>query len=346
MPPFAQLRGDKLFSNFVGALLRLVFVGVFLVIAMSFLGKGKTTPPLPPQAPILQEPATSSDASDYVLVYEWKNYAQKKYHLKTTVKKSDFLAGISTFGLSEKEYLQRLQEEAKKLSLQYGGELSVTQRKEKGTSSYSWKWKGELRSITQDHVNQIVNETLFKEVRGKYYHEHGIAYDENEDIHYPDYAFISGRHRLPLTDFIQTLDAKTAGEDLFQRTDTYLSFVQSIPYEIPPDEEQGRVTFGLYTPSEVVVYRKGDCDSKSLLFATLWGKSKSEEAVLVDVPNHMLIGIRGLHATRKDQTVIRAGGVDYLLCETTAPGWQPGVIDRKTRRDVKEKRAKVWMVSR
>ena len=48
-----------------------------------------------------------------------------------------------------------------------------------------------------------------------------------------------------------------------------LAFVQEIPYRKPPDERAGRCTLGFLPPLEALAAGYGDCDTKSLLFASL-----------------------------------------------------------------------------
>jgi hypothetical protein len=95
-----------------------------------------------------------------------------------------------------------------------------------------------------------------------------------------------------------------------------LSFLQEIPYEVPPDRPSGPKTFGLYVPTEVLVGNHGDCDSKALTFAALW-KLVDVPVVLVRVPGHMLLGV----AVRPGpgERFVRLGNRYFVLCEVAGP---------------------------
>src|SRR5262249_24992152 len=66
-----------------------------------------------------------------------------------------------------------------------------------------------------------------------------------------------------------------------------VSFVQSIPYEIPKDEP-----FGVLPPALVVADRKGDCDSKALL-AHMMLDALGVDSVIVtsEGHRHSMLGI-------------------------------------------------------
>jgi hypothetical protein len=120
-----------------------------------------------------------------------------------------------------------------------------------------------------------------------------------------------------------------------QRLAIYLRFIQGLPYEVPSPEDGSRRTFGFWTPPEVAVRGQGDCDCKTLLFSALWATNHPGEVIAVDIPGHLFLGVRGYHARSSREVVWRVGGVDYLLCETTGFGWQPGEISRRQARMVR-----------
>jgi hypothetical protein len=131
-----------------------------------------------------------------------------------------------------------------------------------------------------------------------------------------DYAGLAGRAAGPLADCYRALRwAAGRGGDR-RLLEVFLSFLQEIPYQLPPSPSSGPRTFGLYVPTEVLVGNHGDCDSKSVTFAALW-RSIGVPLVLVRVPGHMLLGV----AVRPGpgERFVRLGNRYFVLCEVAGP---------------------------
>lgn len=112
-----------------------------------------------------------------------------------------------------------------------------------------------------------------------------------------------------------------------------LSWVQSIPY----DELQDRMTSngaGYLPPLTVIANNIGDCDSKSVLMASLVRALLPDiQMVMVYLPNHALLGIKlPFRATEKTYEI---EGVDYTLMEPTGPATLPlSEISNRSARDL------------
>lgn len=102
-----------------------------------------------------------------------------------------------------------------------------------------------------------------------------------------------------------------------QRIGLYLAFLQEIRYVLPPDQENGREIMGLWTPTEVLVNNHGDCDSKSVAYASFC-KSLGVSCVFLDLPKHVLVGVEGRPGP--GQKHVRLGNRYYILCEPAGPG--------------------------
>ena len=103
------------------------------------------------------------------------------------------------------------------------------------------------------------------------------------------------------------------------------AFVQSIKYEVPPETyesvEHGEVnTIGIFMPLETLYHGKGDCDTKSLLYASIVANMRDPHIVFLvgkQGHEHLFVGIRGV--PRKGDRFITLNGVKYVLLELTAP---------------------------
>ncbi len=107
-----------------------------------------------------------------------------------------------------------------------------------------------------------------------------------------------------------------------------VNFVQQLRYKMPPDAMGDIKTCGFWPPVTCLLERAGDCDSKSTLFATLYGHYQRNGSIMVMTEKHAFVGIRDQHRILPRDRVISRGGRDYLLVEMTNPH-PMGVISNK-----------------
>jgi hypothetical protein len=100
---------------------------------------------------------------------------------------------------------------------------------------------------------------------------------------------------------------RTCGSSKKKLLEAVLSFVQNIPYRKTPPVADGKYTAGVAVPLRVLADDAGDCDSKAVLFASLWLSLCNYRTILIQVPEHMLVGVAvpfvegatvNLHSTR------------------------------------------------
>lgn len=121
-------------------------------------------------------------------------------------------------------------------------------------------------------------------------------------------------------------------EDLTGRSHTnlLLSWLQSIPY----NTLENRITAngkGYAPPPQVIFNNQGDCDSKSVLMASIMRLLLPDiNMVLILLPNHALLGI-GMPKQGNDET-IELDGISYTLAEPTGPAlFKVGEISAQSR---------------
>ena len=100
-----------------------------------------------------------------------------------------------------------------------------------------------------------------------------------------------------------------------------LSWVQSIPY----NELENRITSngaGYLPPLSVVANNQGDCDSKTVLMASLIRSLLPDvNMTMVFLPGHALLGV--VLPFRNDEQTLDVNGLEYLLMEPTGPAKIP-----------------------
>jgi hypothetical protein len=120
----------------------------------------------------------------------------------------------------------------------------------------------------------------------------------------------------------------------------FLSFVQNIPYKLPPPRYKGRFINSFFIPLVVLGEQYGDCDSKSLLLAeflcttpqALASTSKGEKVAMVLVRGnglaHAILAIKRRSLPGMSSMFDMKKG-NYILVEATRPSWAPGFISRR-----------------
>jgi hypothetical protein len=151
-------------------------------------------------------------------------------------------------------------------------------------------------------------------VRAGLLREQGFRLEKN--VLHIDYTGIAERAEADLEDCSRALERAGSGYTRRQQLGLFLAFLQEIRYEVPPDVVDGRESFGLYVPAEVVVNDHGDCDSKSATFASLWLRLGTP-VVLISIPKHMLLGVEVKPGPR--EAFVRIGNRYFVLCEVAGP---------------------------
>jgi hypothetical protein len=100
-----------------------------------------------------------------------------------------------------------------------------------------------------------------------------------------------------------------------------LSWVQSIPYNELEDRMSSNGA-GYLPPLAIIRQNQGDCDSKSVLMASLIRSLLPDvKLVMIYLPQHALLGIS--LPTRSNEKTFSFDGSDYLLMEPTGPAVMP-----------------------
>jgi len=110
--------------------------------------------------------------------------------------------------------------------------------------------------------------------------------------------------------------------------DTMAAFVQSMTYRVPADTRRTRSgkmirTGGVTMPIETLYRGHGDCDTKSLLFASILANFPRQRVIFLMGKGHLFVGVRGIPRLNDHHVDIR--GTKYILMEMTSR-WPVGRI--------------------
>lgn len=159
----------------------------------------------------------------------------------------------------------------------------------------------------------------------RYLHDHYYSHFRShlgQEAIKPDHLRYISENQGALRPISQAVyDKLPTNSDTRAYVNLVLSWVQSIPYS----KLQSRLTSngtGYLPPLSVVANNQGDCDSKTVLMASLIRSLLPDvKMTMVFLPNHALLGI--VLPFRITEQTLDIGGMDYLLMEPTGPAKIP-----------------------
>ena len=160
---------------------------------------------------------------------------------------------------------------------------------------------------------------------------HGIKMQDGGNQFLVDYAWVITKSLIPLKQSAKTIRS-TARRQGYRSTrelvGAFASFVQTLEYRIPSDfrinsEGEKILTAGAMMPLETLSKKWGDCDTKSLLFASLVRSIDLVDVCFIVIDDHLFAGVQ-LRAKQDDHS-IRHRGRDWVLVELS-DSWPLGRI--------------------
>jgi hypothetical protein len=187
----------------------------------------------------------------------------------------------------------------------------------------SWHWAWDLQeSVVREAAREFGITKPF--VTPGYLHKKGFRMEGRKV--FVDYPKVTGRNLERMRLVARSLFAlgqSAYGSDKYRLLAFILSFVQSIPYMVPPEYLLGRDIYSFFTPPEVLFYGFGDCDSKCVLMATLWRNIYPEPLAFILLPEHLALGVSGVSGSDDIHTSalthIKSEGKAYMICEPAGP---------------------------
>lgn len=288
-------------------------------------------PPSSPAAPAgedLEELPPPDDPSLLRLAYRFTDHGGRSRRVTCTVRREDFEREVASFGVVKRRLWERVNaelQEALEAEAVARGVSQLFSIQVESQGAYRWRYqtphdrglaaRAEAFHAWLDGEAHRVAEGLVARAYG----EHGFRLERG--VVSVDYGRIVDHATGPLADCFRALrqaDERAAADRL---ASLFLSFFQELRYEIPPDVDAlGRETLGFRVPTDVLVQRAGDCDSKSAAFCALW-RQLPARALIVLVPDHALVAVEGRPGP--DQAHVRLGNRYYILCEVAGPGKAP-----------------------
>lgn len=175
------------------------------------------------------------------------------------------------------------------------------------TDSYS------IKSSDESYLIENMNKDGF------FFRKHGETFSFGVDYNY--LVQLSSEIGAKIAMFLVQELQEQSSDNYSNRVRAALNFVQYIPYGQPDFDAGEYGYFEISLPHETIAISYADCDSKSILFASiLKSMIKLENIVLVDCTSdgvaHMIVGVSNLPFSGQ---WTEYKGKNYLLLETTTP---------------------------
>lgn len=183
-------------------------------------------------------------------------------------------------------------------------EVSVTSRSRQMIS----KWQGLMAEKQESAFDQYLHDNHYTRFTN-YMGQEGVL---------PDHIRYIQESRdivLPVAQAIY--DQLTEGSSTRDYINLLLSWIQTIPYDTL-ESRIGSSGAGFFSPVEVLVNNRGDCDSKATLTAALLrALLPNLSMAIVYLPNHALLAIN--LGIRSDEQNLDIRGAPHVLIEPTGP---------------------------
>lgn len=181
------------------------------------------------------------------------------------------------------------------------------------------KWQWSIPIDTNDYTSDQFGIPL-ERIQGDQIKivEHDMRYFvQDGGVLRPDYSGLLNLYR-PISYPLYQLYKKHTDENQLrgrQKIEFLLRFLQDYPYGLVPPNLNGRFVNGLLPVSEIFKTGWADCDSKSLLMATIlsYDPDFQKKMAMIGVPGHALLGIEGI--PRPYEKYVSYLGKKYIYAE-------------------------------
>jgi len=161
--------------------------------------------------------------------------------------------------------------------------------------------------------------------------EHGISMLQKGNQFTVDYNWVTSQNKQALTKIAKRIRSTARRNGYRSKREligAFTSFVQSMPYKVPPDsrinnEGEQILTAGAMMPLDTLAHGWGDCDSKSMLFAALVQNIGLVDVSFIVMEEHLFAAVQ--IRPEQNERAIRYKNKDWVLIELT-DSWPIGRI--------------------
>lgn len=289
----------------------------------------------------------------YDLTYDWQDFQGHTHHINFLISRQQLSEAEDEFGYYPSELedyldrnLEKLNEEMMRRLERYTNQLLIMSKHKRYISMEAVSPKDftlklsappehyeEAKEEFEMIKNRISRErNLYlkkiekeqKKKRDEYLEKRGFRFIR--DKMGVNYGFCVKKNRPRVKHIVEEMQNGQKRISLHRFLSLMLAFVQEIRYGVPPFMEEDKVILEFWIPPKVLVNNYGDCDSKAVLFASMWTNFERFPFLFIDIPNHLIVGIAIPSATEEGFNI---NGFRYTLLEVAGPDKvPPGLISQ------------------
>tara|TARA_R110000868_G_scaffold189695_1_gene432935 strand:- start:123138 stop:124088 length:951 start_codon:yes stop_codon:yes gene_type:complete len=174
-------------------------------------------------------------------------------------------------------------------------------------------------NLKQNKINRFMKlmEEEQEKVNQAYFKKRFYNYNAKENTIRPAHGTIAKRYVLAMRPVAYALKENVRGGTSRDITNHVLHFIQSIPYDTLEDVRNSNGA-GFLTPYGIIQGNKGDCDSKSVMFAAIMRNIYPYARIaVIYVPGHALVGFD--YKKGRDDFAINIDVNTFVLAEPVGP---------------------------
>jgi hypothetical protein len=317
----------------------LAVVGLLALAALAFVRVlAPETAPMPSEEAETEPPEAEQplpqDPNSFQLTFRFLDPEGRPRRFSCAIRRADYELEEASFGYVDKDRIEELNRGVREILAKEAADRGVAgyftiEVYDEGSIRWTWTYPGGTPPKTIERIEAfdawLENDSraAIDALEERYYHAHWMRLNDDEIA--VDYERFVREATEPLADCFKALQGLGRGRS-GPSLDLFLTFIQDLRYELPQKvDQEGRETLGFRVPTAVMVEGAGDCDSKSVVFCSLW-RQLPGRVLLVLVPGHALVAVEGKPGP--GQASVRLGNRYYILCEVAGPGrFKPGETD-------------------
>lgn len=251
--------------------------------------------------------------------YVWKNMLGETFNTNFGLYADDIKTSLSEFKKFDEAELKSFSKSKLYEFIKYNTPQGMHASFDPISEQVTFKSKVSRGKLNQRRIDKFMERLEEKQqiITTEYFEERFYNYNPKNNSVRPAHGIIAKRYITAMRPVAQALALEVRGKSSREITNHVLNFIQSIPYDTLEDVRTTNGA-GFQTPYGVLHENKGDCDSKSVMFAAIMRNLYPyARIVVVYVPGHALVGFD--YQKGKGDYAIQVDGSTFVLAEPVGP---------------------------
>jgi hypothetical protein len=251
--------------------------------------------------------------------YVWQNMEGETFKTNFGLYADDIKTSLTEFEKFNQNELKSFSKSKILNFVKYNAPYGIDASFNTETEQVTFKSKLSRNKLNQNSIDKFMErlEEEQQKITTEYFRERYYNYNSKNNSVRPAHGMIAKRYVTAMRPVAQALAMDVRGQSSRDITNHILNFIQSIPYDTLEDIRTTNGA-GFQTPYGVLHKNKGDCDSKSVMFAAIMRNLYPyARIVVVYVPGHALVGFD--YQKGKGDYAIQVEGSTFVLAEPVGP---------------------------